>query len=127
MRKFFFSLLPLIFFSACEAQSPQVKDVDVETASKLMAEDEVILLDVRTPEEYEEGHIEDARHINFYEDDFEQKVKELPKDQAYLVYCHSGNRSGKTMAKMKQMGFEKVYNLEGGITAWKQQGKEVEK
>ena len=80
------------------------------------------LLDVRTPEEYAEGHLEGANLLNFYDSDFSVKLKALPKDKTYFVYCRSGGRSGKTLGMMKDAGFQVVYDLGGGITAWKAEG-----
>ena len=127
MKKLVVLFASMMLFTACQGQSNTAENVDAAMAREMLAENQVKVLDVRTPEEYQDGHIEGATQINFYEDNFEEQLKELPKDESYLVYCHSGNRSGKTLAKMKQMGFEKVYNLKGGISAWKESGNEVKK
>ena len=80
------------------------------------------LLDVRTPEEFQSGAIEGAVNINFYDDDFQDQIKGLAKDETYYVYCRSGGRSGKTHAMMREAGFSSVFDLDGGITAWQAQG-----
>ncbi|MDX5326347.1 MAG: rhodanese-like domain-containing protein [Bacteroidota bacterium] len=100
------------------------RDVDVNTFADLK-QGEGILLDVRTPEEYSQGHLEGAMHIDFYGQDFQNEISKLDKDTPVYVYCRSGGRSGKTMDMMKQMGFKEVYNLDGGITAWQGSGKPV--
>ncbi len=123
MKKLLFLLLPLMM--ACHPPVPEEENVNVEQASDLMENGQVTLLDVRTDSEWDQGYIDGARQLNFHEDDFEQELATLPKDETYLVYCHSGGRSAKTLHKMKEMGFEKVYNLDGGISAWKDSGKEV--
>ncbi|GGG51281.1 rhodanese-like domain-containing protein [Bizionia arctica] len=75
----------------------------------------VQLIDVRTPEEFQEGHIEGAINIDFFSEDFENQFKELDKEQPVYVYCRSGARSKKSALKLSEMGFLKIYDLEGGI------------
>ncbi len=121
MKKLLMIALPLVMAVACTAQQTS-EDVNAAQAKELIQNDEVVVLDVRTQEEWDKGHIEGAKHIDFYQDDFDARLAELPKDKEYVVYCHSGGRSGKTVGKMKAAGFEKVHNLQGGITAWKSEG-----
>ncbi len=101
------------------------KDVDVDEFSKLVAQDNGLLLDVRTDQEFAAGHLEGAKQIDFYAADFQQKVKELDKETPVYIYCRSGGRSGQAAKMMKGMGFKAVYNLEGGIMAWQRKGKPV--
>ncbi|MEZ5246119.1 MAG: rhodanese-like domain-containing protein [Acidimicrobiales bacterium] len=82
------------------------------------APDGLIILDVRTPEEFAEGHLEGARMIDFYLDDFADRIAELDPDVPYLVYCRSGNRSGQTVAIMEELGFSDVADVDGGIMSW---------
>jgi len=118
MKKFIMALVPaLMLMTSCNAQTKD-GDVTVAEAKEMMQDDDVIVLDVRTPEEYEKGHIEGATLINFYSDDFEQKINELPKDKEYVVYCHSGNRSGQAVQKMEAAGFTKAHNMTGGWSSW---------
>ena len=81
------------------------------------------ILDVRTPDEWNEGIIEGATMANFYESDFETQLLKLDKEKPVAVYCKVGGRSGKTMAQMQKLGFKEVYNLDGGMDAWKGAGK----
>ncbi|MCF8465708.1 MAG: rhodanese-like domain-containing protein [Flavobacteriales bacterium] len=76
------------------------------------------LLDVRTPEEWNAGIIEGATMANFYDADFDANLAKLDKEKPVAVYCKSGGRSGQAMAKMQELGFKEVYNLNGGIGAW---------
>ncbi|MCB9293195.1 MAG: rhodanese-like domain-containing protein [Lewinellaceae bacterium] len=77
------------------------------------------LLDVRTPKEYQEGHIEGAVNINFYDDDFLQQLeKQLDKDKPVLLYCRSGRRSANAAKQMQELGFKEVYDLKGGFLQW---------
>ncbi len=112
--------------SGNEAQQGKYQTVEVNQAKEILADDEVVLLDVRTDDEYHSAHLPGARQLNFNSPDFENQLEELPKEQTYMVYCHSGNRSRKAMNKMKEMGFEKVYNMDGGISAWQDAGGEIE-
>lgn len=93
--------------------------------SKIETAPDGVVLDVRTPEEVAQGVIAGAKVIDFKGSDFEQQIESLDKSKPYFVYCASGGRSGKTASLMKEKGFTKVYSLEGGITAWKEQGLEV--
>ena len=100
--------------------------VSVEKFQKLSSKKKNILIDVRTPEEMQEGHLEGALNINFLSDGFENEIKQLDKTKTYLLYCRTGKRTAKAGAAMKAAGFKKVIILDGGITAWKEQGKPIE-
>lgn len=92
-------------------------------ASELMMLDgQAVLLDVRTPEEYAAGHIEGATNIDFQDEDFAGKIAKLPRDRDYILYCRSGRRSASAQDKMEELGFTRVANIEGGITAWRDHG-----
>jgi rhodanese-related sulfurtransferase len=81
-----------------------------------------IILDVRTPEEYNEGHIKNSKNIDFYSQDFKNNLSALDKNKTYLVYCRSGNRSGKALEIMKELKFMRAYNMLGGIVEWDKEG-----
>jgi rhodanese-related sulfurtransferase len=81
-----------------------------------------VLLDVRTPKEYNQGHIPGAKLLDFHQRDFTKRLKTLDRDKTYLVYCRSGNRSGRTLALMEKLGFQRVAHLAGGIIAWQRKG-----
>jgi rhodanese-related sulfurtransferase len=78
-----------------------------------------MLLDVRTPEEFEEGHIEGAVNINYNGGDFVEELKALNRDKTYLIYCRTGRRSSDTLTIMKRLEFKKVFRIEGDIVRWK--------
>ena len=80
--------------------------------------DEVVILDVRTPEETSSGKIEGAMELNFYDKDFADRLLALDTNKSYYVYCKAGGRSAKTARLMVKNGFSKVFNLEGGYTQW---------
>lgn len=83
---------------------------------------DILLIDVRTPEEYASGHLENAINIDFKGSDFKNRIAELNKDEDVYVYCKMGGRSGNTAKMMESMGFEKVYDLKGGILQWNKEG-----
>ncbi|MBO3269561.1 MULTISPECIES: rhodanese-like domain-containing protein [Hymenobacter] len=83
-----------------------------ETAALLQKPD-VVVLDVRTPEEYADGHLAGARNIDFKAPDFDDRIAQLDKSKTYVLYCASGNRSGKTATLMAEKGFAKVDNAGG--------------
>jgi len=96
----------------------KVKTVSPEEF-KTELEEEVVLIDVRTPAEFAQGHIEGAVNADFYDsENFENYLYELDRDQKYMIYCRSGNRSGQTLQVMKDKGFAEVTNLDGGISLW---------
>lgn len=98
-------------------------NVPAEKAYELIKENEdsdnFVILDVRTPKEFNEGHIKNAILINIYERDFKDKISELDRKKTYLIYCRTGNRSYHAMHLMAQLGFHEVYNLADGIVEWK--------
>lgn len=101
--------------------------VDVEKAEKLIGE-KVQLLDVRTEEEWNEGHLAGAVRVDFRKEGFGEAVaRELDEDKPVLIYCRSGNRSGQAAKLMEGLGFKSLFDLKGGIIAWKEAEKEVVK
>ena len=85
----------------------------------------VQLVDVRTPAEYQTGHIANATNINFNDPNFKANMEKLDKNKPIAVYCAAGGRSGKSAALLTQIGFKTVYDLQGGMGAWKAKGKKV--
>jgi rhodanese-related sulfurtransferase len=82
---------------------------------------EFIILDVRTLQEFKQARIAEAINIDFYAKSFRSELEKLDKKNMYLVYCRSGNRSGKTLRTMKKLNFTHAYNMTGGIAGWYQQ------
>lgn len=122
MRVLIASLFSIITVtSACQQLGSNAEGIptsaDAQT-SQTFLQDGAIALDVRTPQEWNSGHVPDALHINWFDSDFEQRVAELDTSQVYVVYCRSGNRSGQAIQKMRTMGFSKLINMRGGIIDW---------
>lgn len=95
-------------------------------AAQLKANPDIILLDVRTPEELASGYLIGARNLDFNAPGFQDSVKALDPSKTYFVYCASGKRSGKAMEMMQSMGFQKVGALDGGIRMWNANGLPIE-
>lgn len=104
-----------------------VKHVKAEEAASLVKEGKVQVLDVRTADEYKEGHIKGAKNIDFTENSFESEVAKLDKTKPWLVHCQSGRRSTESLEALQKLGFQHVYHLDGGIKGWKEAGKPLEK
>ena len=83
---------------------------------------DLVVLDVRTPEEFAEGHLANAVNVDFYAADFSSQLAALDPDARYVLYCRSGNRSGQTVDMMDELGFSDVVEVNGGILAWEQAG-----
>ncbi|TFH14832.1 rhodanese-like domain-containing protein [Candidatus Bathyarchaeota archaeon] len=96
-------------------------DVTVQEAKKLIEDEpELVILDVRTDAEYNDGHIEGA--TNFPVEELANRLTELDKNSELLVYCRTGNRSSTAVSILEDAGFSKIYHMSEGISAWTQQG-----
>jgi phage shock protein E len=92
-----------------------------QVSEKKATQSNLILVDVRTPDEYAQGHIDGARLINYYDADWSQQMNQLPKNQPIVVYCAVGGRSGKAFATLQKLGFIEIYDMKGGFDAWRAQ------
>lgn len=87
--------------------------------SQLESEEDCLIIDVRTSEEFKELRLPNSINIDFYNpQDFMQELENLDKNKVYYIYCRTGSRSANTCELMKEIGFAKTYNLLGGITEW---------
>lgn len=108
---------------SCNAQNNKYKSMNVEEFEEAIADSNVICLDVRGADEYEDGHIINAININVEDFDFEQIVREsLPKDKTIAVYCRSGRRSKKAAEILADKGYN-VIELNKGFNSWTKAGK----
>ncbi len=125
LQPLFVAMAILIMASCTQAQNKN--SMDVKTfATAIAQKQEITLLDVRTPEEYAGGHIKGAKNIDWYREDFSSAIATLNKKQPVYVYCRSGKRSAEAAAQMRRDGFEKVYELTGGISDWETAGQPIE-
>ena len=139
--KYIITLIILTFtllLAACGTQTPsepvQAEDVDlanlpanvdVNTTAALLDDPDVVLIDVREPSEYSEGHIPGITLIPMGE--VLSRLDEIPHDKTVIVSCRSGNRSSQVTDFLRENGYDNVHNMSGGIVAWQQAGLEVEK
>lgn len=121
------SIVGLIFYYQPSTSSQQLAQKSKQVSMHLSAADfykakqtgEYTVLDVRTAEEYEAGYIKGAYQIDYYRTEaFTNYLQTLDKSKKYLIYCRSGNRTGKVLPMMKNMGFSYVADLEGGFKSW---------
>lgn len=103
-----------LLLAACQTTTPSDTQVSSAQAHELVSKG-ALLLDVRTPQEYQRGHVDNARNIPV--DVLQDRLSELPKDQPIVVYCQSGKRSARAMSMLKGAGFSQIYDL-GGIANW---------
>jgi rhodanese-related sulfurtransferase len=113
------------FAQVTEKDSIQV--ISIAQFEKMSSKKKNMVIDVRTPEEVAEGHLPGSLTFNFLGANFGEEIQKLNKKKTYLLYCRSGSRTRKAADLMQKSGFKHVYMLEGGITAWKEAGKPIEK
>ena len=118
----------ILSFFGCD-NFPKENNVTVTELHEALQNENVVVLDVRTPEEIAQGKIQStALEADFFEDNFiEEATSKIPKDKDVYVYCKGGRRSAKAVIKLRELGYTKTHNVEGGIKAWKAKGYTVEK
>ena len=121
MKKVLALIASVLLLAGCSSSTGAI-DLGVSEFSTKVAEAGVITLDVRTPIEFAEGHIEGARLIDFQSGNFENEIAALDKNATYAVYCRSGNRSGQAVKVMQDAGFTNVFNMNGGVIDWANAG-----
>ncbi len=130
MRKsiIFTLLLVVIIFGACKETPTDITSIkgEIELISPQQVYDAIYkdrsiqLIDVRTPEEFKGNHLKGAQNICVTSDDFKEKVKMLDKNKPVYVYCNRGGQSAQAAIALKELGFTKIYDLEGGILLWEE-------
>ncbi len=111
-----------LILGGCTSKASAITNVNVKDFATKTQEAGVITLDVRTPGEFSQGHIQGAMNIDVEASTFDSEIAKLDKTKAYAVYCHSGNRSGVATQTMAKAGFTHLFNLENGISDWMAQG-----
>ena len=117
-------IIGVILMAGCTAEAPAliIEDVTAQEASTLIQDNldnpDFVIVDVRTPEEYDEGHVEKAINIDFRSENFRNEIDKLKKDKTYLIYCRSGRRSADALDIMKELDFTRIYHMNGGILEW---------
>ena len=123
-------MLRFVFFSLLLVYSCQIfesKDINVISDTQFIEiqDTDYILVDVRTIEEYESGHIQDAINFDFYSGSFQKEILSLDKSSSIILYCRTQNRSTKTANYLKENGYKEINVLEGGITSWVKNGNDL--
>jgi rhodanese-related sulfurtransferase len=116
------AVITSLLLAGCSTTTTGATNMNVSEFSKKITESGVVILDVRTPGEFAEGYIEGAQNIDFQSGNFENEIAALDKNVTYAVYCRSGNRSGQAAKIMHDAGFHDVYNLDGGVIDWTNEG-----
>ena len=125
MKLFFITFIYLsIILSSCQAQtSKNIQLLEAPAfAEKIKNTPNAQILDVRTPQEFAGDHIENAKNINWLNADFATNAATLNNTKPVFVYCKAGSRSNKAAAKLEEMGFTNIYDLQGGILKWEAAG-----
>ena len=115
-------LLPTLMLAADPA-----KHVKADEAAKIIADGKVAVIDVRTPDEFKDGHIQGAKNIDIMSTDFEAQLGKLDKTQPTLVHCQAGGRSTRALPIFEKLGFTNLIHLDEGFGGWATAGKPVVK
>ena len=115
-------LLPTLMLAADPA-----KHVKADEAAEIIANGKVAVIDVRTPDEFKEGHIKGAQNIDIMSKDFEAQLGKLDKTQPTLVHCQAGGRSTRALKVFEKLGFTNLIHLDDGFGGWEAAGKPVVK
>ena len=122
--KFIAALATLVLaLTGCSSSGSASPQLGIEEFAAKTAEANVVVLDVRTPAEFAEGHLANAINIDFQSGNFESEISTLDKNATYAVYCRSGNRSGQAVKVMADLGFTDLYDMDGGVIDWEAAGK----
>jgi len=120
------TFLAFILLSPSAQSEQQFTAVSPKEAFDLIEKNEgnsdFVILDIRTPGEYQSGHIENSIMIDFYSKIFAEEVNRLDKGKTYLIHCRSGNRSTRSMELFKKLQFQKIFHLSSGINGWNSEG-----
>ena len=114
--------------SACSNEDPSVANQEfqftnmkaVEAAKILKENPKAVVLDIRSPAEFNAGHIPDALNIDYKADSFESELEKLDRDATYVMHCRSGRRSANSFETFKKLGFKNIVHMDDGIIGWKQ-------
>ena len=121
LRSFTFLIIGMLAITTACSTSAQAtfKNAPISQLTKIKNENKAIVIDVRTPAEWQEGVIDGATlFIDFKSSNFKQEIAKLDKSKTYVVYCRSGGRSAGASQVMIDSGFKNVFNMEGGIMSW---------
>lgn len=133
-RIFIYAASPILFLalalgaSQIWARGEAPKQIDINEAQAVLAEQPagLVIVDVRTPAEYLQGHLRGARNLDYTNPAFIDEARTLPKDRPILLYCRGGTRSAGAASVLQKEGFSRLMNMQGGLDAWQRAGLPVE-
>ena len=123
--RIFIILSAVVFTSACAQQKEEaavVRHVAADEFKAVIENGEGQLIDIRTPREYQMGHIPGASTIDFYSSSYSSELAKLDKSKPIYIYCRSGSRTSKSVALLKSLGFTEIVNLKHGLIDWQRSG-----
>ena len=125
LRYVFIITFSSTIFSCTLFNNESINQMNSDELVEFVELNDAILLDVRTKDEFNSGYIENSLNIDYFSDEFAINVDKLDKNIPIILYCRSGRRSGLSANKMKKLGFKEIYNLDGGVLEWIEQGNVV--
>ncbi len=115
-------VIGLTLLNCKQSTAQQSTLLEPQEFKEFLSVNDVLLVDVRTPKEFNSGHIKNAININFLSAEFEKEIKKLDTTKTLVIYCRSGNRSGKSASIFVKVGFDQLYDLKGGVLKWQKNG-----
>ena len=116
----------LLSCASTERKKMIAENISAQAAQEMITNGDVLILDVRTKQEFEDGHIKGALNIDIRESDFMTQIEKLDRSKNYIIHCKSGGRSAVALEKIKDMGFSTMYHMNGGIIEWAQHNLPIE-
>lgn len=118
----FISLLALWMAGCSSSSKTAIHHLSARDAQSLITQNRgnpgFVILDIRTPAEFKQGHIAGAAILDYYNPSFRKDLERLDKSKTYLIYCRTGNRTSRTLAMVENMGFYTIYHMQRGIVEW---------
>jgi len=115
-------LVAFTIFSCSLINNESINQMNSDELIDFIELNDAILVDVRTEDEYNSGYIENSLNIDYFSNEFSVNADKLDKNTPIILYCRSGNRSSMSANKISKLGFKEIYNLEGGILEWIEEG-----
>ncbi|OMP30192.1 rhodanese-like domain-containing protein [Mangrovimonas sp. DI 80] len=123
------SLALMVLSTSCGLDSKSDGEINLVTPEEmqtLLELEDVQLIDVRSSEEHNEGYIPESQNIDFNSPTFDEDISKLDKSKPVILYCRTGKRSAECSEKLKEAGFVKIYDLDGGFSKWKHDGLDID-
>ena len=118
-------LVAFTIFSCSLINNESINQMNSDELIELIELNDAVLVDVRTEDEYNSGYIESSLNIDYFSNEFSVNADKLDKNTPIILYCRSGNRSSMSANKISKLGFKEIYNLEGGILEWIEEGNAI--